>query len=158
LVFLHDVPGLMVGSEAEKSGILKAYEKVALRISTAKVPKVGVIVRKAYGGGHFAMGGRPTGPDFLFAWPSAELGFMSPETGVRTVYRRKLEKILADEGIAARDAAAAELRAEWLSESEPWEAAAHTALDDVIEPAATRQVIARALDFSWGDRPVRVVS
>jgi acetyl-CoA carboxylase carboxyltransferase component len=158
LIFLHDVPGLMVGSDAEKSGILKAYEKVALRISTAKVPKVGVIVRKAYGGGHFAMGGRPTGPDFLFAWPSAELGFMSPETGVRTVYRRKLEKILADEGIAARDAAAAELRAEWLSESEPWEAAAHTALDDVIEPAATRQIIARALEFAWGDRPVRVVS
>lgn len=156
LVFLHDVPGLMVGSEAERSGILKAYEKVALRISTVRTPKVGVVIRKAYGGGHFALGGRPTAPDFLFAWPSAELGFMAPETGVRTVHRRRLEQLLEDKGPAARDAAAAELQQDWLSESEPWEAAAHLALDDVIEPALTRDVLIRALDFAWGDRPQRV--
>lgn len=158
LLFLHDVPGLMVGSEAEAQGILKAYEKVALRISTAQVPKVGVVVRKAYGGGHFALGGRPTAPDFLFAWPSAELGFMAPETGVRTVHRRKLDRLFAEEGAAARDKAVAKLQGEWEVESEPWEAAAHLALDDIIEPAETRSTVARALSLAWGSRNPRVVS
>lgn len=150
IIFLHDVPGLMVGTDAEKSGILKAYEKLALRISTARVPKIGVVIRKAYGGGHFALGGRPTHPDFLFAWPSAEMGFMAPDTGVRTVYRRRIEKVRAEEGEEAATALAAELRREWETESEPWEAAAHLSLDDVIHPAETRDKIIVALDFAWG--------
>lgn len=156
VVFLQDVPGLMVGTEAENNGTLKAYEKLVLRISTARVPKIGVLLRKAYGGGHFAMGGRPTHPDFLFAWPSAEMGFMAPETGIKTVNRRKLEAILAQEGKAAHDALFAELHRDWTSISEPWEAAAHLALDDVIEPAQTREVLLKALEFAWGDRPSRV--
>lgn len=157
ILFLHDVPGLMVGSEAERSGILKAYEKLALRIATAEVPKLGVIIRKAYGGGHFAMGGRPLHPDFLFAWPCAELGFMAPETGVRTIYRRKLDEVLARDGIEARDAMAESMEVEWTAESEPWEAAAHLSIDDVIEPAATREILIKALKFAWGERP-RVIA
>ncbi|MEN9931874.1 MAG: hypothetical protein RIS17_447, partial [Pseudomonadota bacterium] len=153
LLFLHDVPGLMVGSEAERAGILKAYEKLALRISTAEVPKLGVVIRKAYGGGHFAMGGRPLHPDFLFAWPSAELGFMAPDTGVRTVYRRKIDDAFAAGGAEARDRVLAELEVEWTAESEPWEAAAHLAVDDVIEPSATRDILIRALNFAWGNNP-----
>ena len=98
LVFLQDVPGLMVGSEAERGGILAGYERVVARLARATVPKVVVVVRKAYGGGHFALGGRPTHPDLILAWPTAELGFMAPETGVRTVYRRRLDEILATGG------------------------------------------------------------
>lgn len=157
LVFLHDVPGLMIGTQAEKGGILHAYEKTVSRIASARVPKIGVVLRKAYGGGHFAMGGRPTHPDFLFAWPTAEMGFMAPEAGIRTVHRRRMEKVLAEEGPAARDALVAELTEEWRAESEPWEAAAHLSLDDVIDPSRTREVIARALDLAWGSRAVRVV-
>jgi acetyl-CoA carboxylase carboxyltransferase component len=157
LVFLHDVPGLMIGTQAERGGILRAYEAVVSRIAAALVPKVGVVLRKAYGGGHFAMGGRPTHPDFLFAWPSAELGFMAPEAGVRTVHRRRMEAVLAEQGPAARDALVAELTADWMAESEPWEAAAHLSVDDVIEPGATRDVIARALELAWGSRDRRVV-
>lgn len=153
LVFLHDVPGLMVGTEAEAKGTLKAYERLALRIATAQVPKIGVIVRKAYGGGHFAMGGRPTHPDFLFAWPTAELGFMAPETGIRTVHRRQLDTMLAEQGAEAHEALIAELTAEWTAVSEPWEAAAHLALDDIIEPAQTRNVLLQALAVAWGEGP-----
>jgi len=91
LVFLHDVPGLMIGSQAERSGILHAYERTVSRIARASVPRVGVVLRKAYGGGHFAMGGRPTGPDFLYAWPGAEMSFMAPETGLSIVHRRDLD-------------------------------------------------------------------
>ena len=153
LIFFHDVPGLMVGTEAERKGTLKAYERLALRISTATVPKVGLIIRKAYGGGHFAMGGRPTHPDFLFAWPSAEMGFMAPETGIKTVYRRKLDKVMEEQGVEAHDALVAELHQDWTTVSEPWEAAAHIALDDVIEPAHTRKVLIQSLAFAWGQRP-----
>jgi acetyl-CoA carboxylase carboxyltransferase component len=156
LVFLHDVPGLMIGRQAEAGGILHGYEAVVSRLAETRVPTVGVVLRKAYGGGHFAMGGRPTRPDFLFAWPSAELGFMAPESGVRTVHRRRMEETLAEQGEAGRDELAAQLMAEWRAESEPWEAAAHLALDDVIDPAETRSTIAGAIEIAWGARPARV--
>jgi acetyl-CoA carboxylase carboxyltransferase component len=149
LVFVQDVPGLMIGREAERGGILAAYEAVVALLSKVKVPKVAVIVRKAYGGGHFALGGRPVNPDLLVAWPGAELGFMAPDTGVRTVYRRTLEALPE----AEREPRAAELEAEWAAESQPWEAAANLLLDDVIDPARTRAVITAAIEFAWGSRP-----
>ena len=152
LVFLQDVPGLMIGTEAERGGILAAYEHVVSALANAAVPKVAVIVRKAYGGGHIAMGGRPVNPDLLVAWPTAELGFMAPETGVRTVYRRRLDALTAEQGQAASDAAAAQWEAEWAVESQPWEAAANIILDDVIDPRQTRQTIADAIEFAWGSR------
>ncbi len=156
LVFLHDVPGLLIGMDAEKNGILRAYEKLVARLADVRVPKIGVLIRKAYGGGHFAMGGRPTCPSFQFAWPTAEMGFMAPEAGVQTVYRRRLEKVAREEGEAAAERLAAQLVQEWITESEPWEAAAHLALDDVIEPAHTRAVIAASIDIAWGERASRV--
>lgn len=152
IVFLHDVPGLLIGTQAEREGIVLAYHRVAARIAAAQVPKVGVILRKSYGGGNYAMGGRPTRPDFLFAWPSAELGFMAPETGVRTVHRRRLDQALAEGGWEAHDRLLKQLVEEWRQESEPWEAAAHFYLDDVIDPSETRDVVARAIDFAWGSR------
>lgn len=153
LVFLHDVPGLMIGTQAERGGILHGYEALVSQIAQARVPKVGVVLRKAYGGGHFAMGGRPTRPDFLYAWPSAELGFMAPETGIRTVHRRRLEAVLAEQGPAAHAALVEQLTADWVSEAEPWEAAANLSLDDVIEPADTRRVIAVSIDIASHGRP-----
>ena len=153
LVFLQDVPGLMIGRDAERAGILAAYERVVVRLSRVKVPKIAVIVRKAYGGGHIALGGRPVRPDLLVAWPSAELGFMAPQTGVRTVYRRRLERVLEQEGPEAHDALLAQLEAEWAAESEPWEAAANIILDDVIQPADTRRTIVMGIEYAWGSGP-----
>jgi acetyl-CoA carboxylase carboxyltransferase component len=149
LVFLQDVPGLMIGRDAERGGILAGYKNVVTTLAYARVPKIGIVVRKAYGGGHIALGGRPVRPDLLFAWPTAEMGFMAPDTGVRTVYRRRLEQVLAEEGKDAHDALVAGLEAEWAAESEPWEAAANVILDDVIEPADTRTRIAMGLDYAW---------
>lgn len=153
LLFLQDVPGLMVGSEAERQGVLSAYEKVVARLARATVPKVVVVVRKAYGGGHFALGGRPTHPDLILAWPTAELGFMAPETGVRTVHRRRLEEVLAAEGKQAHERLVEELSAEWAHESEPWEAAKHLFVDDVIDPRRTREALIAGVDFAWGNGP-----
>jgi len=150
LTFFQDVPGLMIGTDAEKGGILRGYEQVVTRLARATVPKLAVIVRKAYGGGHIALGGRPVRPDLLLAWPGAEMGFMAPETGVRTVYRRRLEAVATEQGQAAHDALVAELEAEWAAESQPWQAAANILLDDVIDPRETRARIIAGLDFAWG--------
>lgn len=152
LVFLQDVPGLMIGIEAERQGIVLWYEKLVARLARATVPQVVAVVRKAYGGGHFAMGGRPTLPDLLVAWPTAEMGFMAPDIGVKTVNRRRLDDLEAAEGLEARLRLEAELTAHWLDESEPWEAAAHVYLDDIIDPADTREVLLAGIDFGWGDR------
>jgi methylmalonyl-CoA decarboxylase subunit alpha len=153
MVFFQDVPGLMIGTEAEKGGILRGYERVVVRLAGATVPKIATIVRKAYGGGHIALGGRPVKPDLLLAWPTAEMGFMAPETGIRTVYRRRLDKTLEDDGQAAYDALIGELEAEWAAESEPWEAAKNVILDDVIDPRNTREVIKAGIEFGWGSAP-----
>lgn len=153
LVFLQDVPGLMIGSDAERGGILRAYERVVGRLARARVPKVAVVVRKAYGGGHFALGGRPTHPDLVLAWPTAELGFMAAGTGVRTVHKRRLEETLESEGQEAHDRLVAELGEAWAHESEPWEAAANFYLDDVIDPRRTREALAAGIDFAWGSGP-----
>ena len=118
------------------------------------MPKIAIIVRKAYGGGHIAMGGRPVHPDLLLAWPTAEMGFMAPDTGVRTVYRRRLDQVLADGGPrGARRRSWPTLEAEWAAESEPWEAAANIILDDVIQPEETRDMIVRGIDYAWGSGP-----
>ena len=153
LVFLQDVPGLMIGSDAERGGILACYERVVARLARAKVPKIAVVVRKAYGGGHFALGGRPTHPDLILAWPTAEMGFMAPSTGIRTVHRRRLEATLETDGQEAHDVLVEELAADWARESEPWEAAAHYYLDDVIDPRRTREAVATGIDFAWGSGP-----
>lgn len=150
MVFLQDVPGLMIGTDAEKGGILRGYERVVVRLASATVPKIATIVRKAYGGGHIALGGRPVRPDLLLAWPTAEMGFMAPETGVRTVYRRRLDAVLEQDGQEAYDLLISELEAEWSAESEPWEAARNVILDDVIDPRSTRDMIKAGIEFAWG--------
>lgn len=152
LVYLQDVPGLMVGVQAERQGIVAWYERLVARMARTKVPNVAVVIRKAFGGGHYALGGRPTRPDLLVCWPTAELGFMAPDTGVVTVNRRRLETAEADGGIEARQQLEAELTAHWIDESAPWEAAAHTYVDDVIDPRDTRQAILTGIAFGWGDR------
>jgi len=153
LVFLQDVPGLMIGSDAERAGILAGYELVVSRLARATVPKIAVVVRKAYGGGHIALGGRPVHPDLLVAWPTADMGFMLPNTGVRTVHRRRLEHVLEEHGREAHDELALTLEREWAAEERPWEAAANVILDDVIDPRRTRETLIAAIDFAWGSRP-----
>jgi acetyl-CoA carboxylase carboxyltransferase component len=153
ILFLQDVPGLMVGSDAERSGVLRCYEEVVGTLSRARVPKVTVVVRKAYGGGHFALGGRPTHPDLVLAWPSAELGFMAPATGVQVVYKRQLLEALNNDGPEAHAELVGKLSEDWARESEPWEAARHFYVDDVIDPRETRDRVARGVRLAWGSGP-----
>lgn len=154
LVMLHDVPGLLIGSNEERRGLIKHLERVALRLSQAKVPKVAVVLRKSYGGGYFLLAGKQSSPDLLVAWPTAELGFMAPEAGVRTVHRRELEILRAESGAEAYDRRLSELVEQWSHESEPWEAAANYYLDDIIDPRETRPCIVAGIEYAWTGRRV----
>lgn len=152
LVLFHDVPGLLIGSQQERRGVLLYLERIAARLSTMTVPRIGVIVRKSYGGGYFLMGGKQTSPDLLVCWPSAEMGFMSPEAAVATVHRGRLAEEEERNGSESRAKMFDELLSEVRHESEPWEAAAHFLVDDIIDPRDTRKTIATAIDFLWGSR------
>src|SRR5438445_5831770 len=155
LVFLHDVPGFIVGSAVEKQGIIRHGAKMLFAVSEATVPKISVILRKSYGAGYFVMNGLAYEADYIVAWPTAEIAVMGPDGAVNIIHRRTLEAI-DDE--AARTAKRLELAGEIRSNIDPYIAAGHAQLDDVIDPADTRAAIARGLRITADkrvDRPWR---
>src|SRR5437764_3146531 len=90
LVFLHDVPGFIVGSAVEKQGIIRHGAKMLFAISEATVPKITVVMRKAYGAGYFVMNGTAYEADYIVAWPTAEISVMGPDGAVNIIYRKQL--------------------------------------------------------------------
>jgi len=154
LVFLHDVPGFIVGSAVEKQGIIRHGAKMLFAVSEATVPKVSVILRKSYGAGYFVMNGLAYEADYIVAWPTAEIAVMGPDGAVNIIHRKTLEAVPEEERAAKRLELAEEIRAN----IDPYIAAGHAQLDDVIDPADTRAAIARGLKVSRAkrvDRPWR---
>jgi len=159
LLFLQDVPGFIVGTEVEKQGIIRHGAKMLYAVSEATVPKVTVVLRKAYGAGYFVMCGRGYQPDALFAWPTAEISVMGPEGAVNIIFNKQ---------IAAAEDPEAE-RAKYVqmirSQIDPYVAASWAMVDDVIEPADTRRRIVEAfaaartkkLERPWRKHGVRPV-
>src|SRR5919108_170239 len=91
LVFLQDVPGFMVGTKVEQEGIIRHGAKMLYAVSRATVPKVTVVVRKAYGAGYYVMCGKAYEPDLIVAWPGAEISVMGPEGAVNIIGRSTIE-------------------------------------------------------------------
>lgn len=150
LVTFVDVPGFMPGVQQEYSGIIRHGAKLLFAYGAATVPKITVVVRKAYGGAYLAMCARSMGADRVAAWPSAEIAVMGAEGAVNLLYRKELA--------AAADPAA--LRAERVAEytekfSTPYKAAASGMVDDVIEPADTRTYVALSLEILKSKREMR---
>jgi acetyl-CoA carboxylase carboxyltransferase component len=140
LVFLVDVPGFLVGKKVEHDGIIRHGAKMLYNVSEATVPKVTVVLRKAYGAGYFVMAGRAYESDHLVAWPTAEIAVMGPEGAVNIVFRREIER--AEDPEARRAQLIAEYQAKFAT---PYAAAERGFIDDVIEPALTRSRLVRAL-------------
>jgi acetyl-CoA carboxylase carboxyltransferase component len=145
LVFLHDVPGFVVGTAVEKQGIIRHGAKMLFAVSEATVPKVSVVVRKSYGAGYFVMNGLAYEADYLVVWPAAEIAVMGPEGMVNITMRKHLEQF--EEG-PARDAERIRLADEFRRNIDPYLAAGHALVDDVIDPAETRLAIWRGLQVS----------
>ncbi len=142
LIFLVDVPGFMVGTKVEAAGIIRHGAKMLHAVASATVPKITVIVRKAYGAGYYVMNGRAYEPDLIVAWPSAEISVMGAEGAVEIVMRRPVEE--ADDPAAKR----AELVAAYQGLIDVYVAARNGMIDDVIDPRETRPTIIRALELS----------
>jgi acetyl-CoA carboxylase carboxyltransferase component len=139
LVFLVDVPGFMVGTKVEAAGIIRHGAKMLHAVAAATVPKVTVILRKAYGAGYYVMNGRAYEPDLIVAWPSAEISVMGAEGAVEIVFRKQVEE--ADDPAAKR----AELIAAYSELIDVYVAAGNAMIDDVIDPRETRPTIIKAL-------------
>jgi acetyl-CoA carboxylase carboxyltransferase component len=141
LLFLADVPGFMIGTQVERQGIIRHGAKMISAVSEATVPKISVIVRKAYGAGLYAMAGPAFDPDCCLALPSASIAVMGPQAAINAVYYNQLQAI-ADE--AERAAETERLRAEYAADIDILHLASELVVDAVIEPDDLRpELIAR---------------
>jgi acetyl-CoA carboxylase carboxyltransferase component len=146
LVFLQDVPGFMVGSKVEHAGIIRHGAKMLYAVSRATVPKVTVVVRKAYGAGYYVMNGKAYEPDLIVAWPSAEISVMGPEGAVNIIGRSAIEA--SDDPERTREEMLANVR----KLIDPYLAAKNALIDDVIDPRETRPTIIRGLRMAKDKR------
>jgi methylmalonyl-CoA carboxyltransferase large subunit len=150
LVTFVDVPGFLPGVEQERGGIIRHGAKMLFAFSAATVPKITVILRKAYGGAYIAMCGRDLGADRVVAWPTAEIAVMGAEGAVEVVFRREIDA--APDKAARRRELIEEYRERFAS---PYLAAARRLVDDVIAPSETRPYLAAALSVLETKRELR---
>jgi len=150
VVTFTDVPGYLPGVGQEHSGIIRHGAKLLYAFSEATVPKINVIVRKAYGGAYIAMNSKHLGADMVFAWPTAEIAVMGPEGAANIIFRKDIAK--SDDPVKFRAEKIQEYRDKF---SNPYIAAARGYVDDVIEPAKTRIHLAAALEMLTSKRETR---
>jgi len=149
LLFLMDVPGFMVGTKVEQAGIIRHGAKMLYAVSRATVPKVTVVIRKAYGAGYYVMCGKAYEPDLIVAWPSAEISVMGPEGAVNIIFRKQIE---ASED---PDTTRAEMIDGIRKSIDPYIAARNALIDDIIDPRETRPTVIRALEMAESKRVAR---
>ena len=153
LVFLQNITGFMVGTDAERGGIARHSAKLVYAMATARVPRLTVIIGGSFGAGNYGMCGRGFDPRFLFAWPNSRIATMSAEVAatVLTDLRRSSLNAAADEAeIAEIDRAT---RAQFTEQSDPYYATARLWDDGLIEPAETREVIGLCLALAAAEAP-----
>jgi acetyl-CoA carboxylase carboxyltransferase component len=142
LLTFVDVPGFLPGVDQEYGGIIRQGAKLLYAYCEATVPRIQVITRKAYGGAYVVMDSKSIGSDLAFAWPSAELAVMGPQGAVEVLYRRELQN--SADPIARRS----ELVDEYTERfANPYIAAARGFVDDVIDPAQTRQKLVAGFEL-----------
>jgi acetyl-CoA carboxylase carboxyltransferase component len=140
LLFLADVPGFMIGTQVERHGIIRHGAKMISAVSEATVPKISVIVRKAYGAGLYAMAGPAFEPDCCIALPGASIAVMGPQAAINAVYYNQLQAIEDDEQRAVK---VAELRAEYGADIDILHLASELVIDAVIAPDALREELVK---------------
>src|SRR3954463_5204643 len=147
LLFLADVPGFMIGTAVEKQGIIRHGAKMISAVSEATVPKLSVVVRKAYGAGLYAMAGPAFEPDACIALPTASIAVMGPQAAVNAVFYNQLQAI---EDPDARAAKTEELRREYAEDIDILHLASELVVDAVIQPEDLRAEVARRFALAEG--------
>jgi acetyl-CoA carboxylase carboxyltransferase component len=152
LLFLADVPGFMIGTAVERHGIIRHGAKMISAVSEATVPKLSVIVRKAYGAGLYAMAGPAFEPDCCIALPSASIAVMGPQAAINAVFYNQIQAI---EDEAEREAFVAAKRAEYSEDIDILHLASELVVDAVVEPEDLRAELIRRFAYAAGkDRPL----
>jgi len=141
LLFLQDVPGFMVGSKVEKEGIIRHGAKMLYAVSRATVPKITLVIRKGYGAGYYVMCGKGFQPDYIAAWPSAEISLMGAEGAVNIVFRKEIESS------PLPDVTRNKLIEEYSKKISVDIAAQGAFIDDVIDPRDSRKIIYEVLEL-----------
>jgi acetyl-CoA carboxylase carboxyltransferase component len=147
LLFLADVPGFMIGTQVERDGIIRHGAKMISAVSEATVPKISVIVRKAYGAGLYAMAGPAFEPDCCIALPSASIAVMGPQAAINAVYFNQLQAI-QDE--SERAAETERLRAEYGADIDILHLASEMVIDAVVAPELLREELIRRFEHARG--------
>jgi acetyl-CoA carboxylase carboxyltransferase component len=147
LLFLADVPGFMIGTQVEKEGIIRHGAKMISAVSEANVPKLSVIVRKAYGAGLYAMAGPAFDPDCCLALPTASIAVMGPQAAVNAVYYNQLQAIEDEHERAARTE---ELREEYARDIDILHLASELVVDAIIQPEGLRGELIRRFAMAVG--------
>ncbi|MFF2703454.1 MULTISPECIES: acyl-CoA carboxylase subunit beta [Streptomyces] len=153
LVTLVDVPGFLPGVDQEHNGIIRHGAKLLYAYCNATVPRISLVLRKAYGGAYIVMDSRSIGADLALAWPTNEIAVMGAEGAANVVFRREINA--ADDPDAVRQQRIAEYKDELMH---PYYAAERGLIDDVIDPRETRSVLIRSLDMlraKHADLPTR---
>jgi len=145
LLFVQDVTGFMVGSRAERGGIIKDGAKMVNAVANSTVPKITLFVGNSYGAGNYAMCGKAYGPRFVYAWPSASIAVMGGEQASRTLLSIQLKNRGADVSEEEKQKVLTEIKARYDAAMNPRYAAARLWVDAIIDPAQTREVLARSL-------------
>lgn len=143
LVTLEDLPGYLPGIDQEHAGVIRHGAKILYAYSEATVPKITVILRKAYGGGYIAMCSSHLKADFVFAWPTAEIAVMGPEGAANIVFRSEI--MASDDPVTTRKEKIEEYKQKFAN---PYVAASYGYIDSVIQPNETRSYICHALEVS----------
>jgi acetyl-CoA carboxylase carboxyltransferase component len=143
ILYVADVPGFMIGTKVEREGIIRAGAKMIMAVSEATVPKISLILRKAYGAGLYAFGGPGFDPDVTIALPQAMIAVMGPEAAVNAVYFNKIQ----EKPEAERAAYVQQLREEYKADIDIYKLAAEQVIDDIVPAHELRTTIARRLAF-----------
>ncbi len=143
LLFIADVPGFMIGTKVEREGIIRAGAKMVMAVSEATVPKISLVLRKAYGAGLYAFCGPGFEPDATIALPQTMIAVMGPEAAVNAVYFNKIQEKPENE----RNAYVQQLREEYKADIDIYKLGSELVVDDIVPSRELRRTIARRLDF-----------
>ncbi len=142
LLFLADIPGFMIGTKVERAGIIRHGAKMISAMSEATVPKISVIVRKAYGAGLYAMAGPAFEPDCCIALPTAQIAVMGPEAAVNAVYANKIAQLSEEE----RPAFIKQKQEEYKEDIDIYRLASELVIDDIVQPDDLREELIKRLE------------
>jgi acetyl-CoA carboxylase carboxyltransferase component len=143
LLFLQDIPGFMVGSQVERAGMIRHGAKMLFAVAEARVPRIAVLVRKAYGGGYLAMSGSPMNPDAVLALPTAKPALMGPESAINAIYLNKIMELPEEQRAAFID----EKRREYEEDIDVYEVASDFSLEAVIPSDELRDELIRRYEI-----------